>query len=463
MTKPVSPATPTIPPESAASPWTRRYFVKTATSVLAPMMAAGCATTGAAKPGPVTGPVAPTLPPDTRPLKLGWIGCGGRGSGAIVQALTADPNTTLHAMADAFGDRLDKSWNAVNASMGDAAAQRVQVPEERRFIGMDGYQKVIDSGVDVVVLTSYPHFYPKHLRAAVEAGKHVFVEKPVAVDGPGVRSVLESAALAEKKGLRVMVGFCWRYHDGMRAFFDQVNGGAMGDVLSVHTTYHAGTLPRHPRKPEWSDLEFQMRNWWHFHWLSGDHIVEQAVHSIDRLSWAIGDRQPLRVTCLGGRAARSGPEHGNGFDHFSAIYEYEGGLRAHHTCRQIDGCPKDNTDYLQGTKGSAICTGFSNKFDIIDRAGKPLWSYGGRTDRNMYQNEHNELFAAIRTGRALNALPRGARSTLTAIMARMAAYTGETVTWEQAMASLEDLTPPSYEFGPLPTPPVAIPGQTKFV
>jgi myo-inositol 2-dehydrogenase / D-chiro-inositol 1-dehydrogenase len=379
-----------------------------------------------------------------------------------VQALRADPNSILWSMGDVLPDRLQSSLEGIVGEMGDQAAERVQVAPDRRFLGFDSYQRVIDSGVDVVLLTTYPAFRPQHLKAAVEAGKHVFAEKPLAVDGPGVRSALESARAAREKNLSLVVGFCWRYNDGMRAMYGRVGAGALGKVTSVYTTYHTGTLQKRPRRPEWSDVEFQLRNWWHFNWVSGDHIVEQAVHSIDRMAWAVGDRTPLRVTCLGGRAARSGPEHGNVYDHFSACYEYEGGLRAFHGCRQIDGCPADNTDYIEGTRGSATVNGWVPTYTIRDHTGREVWKYAGRTDRDMYQTEHDEMWVGLRAGRPINDGERSAHSTLLAVMGRMAAYTGQTIGWEQAMNSGESLLPENLSFGSLPVAPVPVPGQTKF-
>ncbi len=412
----------------------------------------------------VARPLIGTRPPipAAESIKIGLIGCGGRGTGAAVQALRADPNCSLVAMGDVFSERMESSLRAIRGEMGDAASTKAPVTPDRMHSGFSSYKQVIESDADVVILTSYPNFRPAHLRAAVEAGKHVFAEKPVAVDAPGLRSVLESARLASEKNLALMIGFCWRYNDGMRAAFEQLASGAIGDIVSAHTTYHSGTLGRNPRQPSWSDLEFQMRNWWHFTWLSGDHIVEQAVHSVDRLAWAVGDRIPQRVTCLGGRAARSGPEHGNVYDHFAAVYEYAGGMRGFHTCRQIDACPSDNTDYIFGTSGSSVINGWVPTYVMRDRAGSETWRYRGDI-RDMYQVEHDELFASIRAGKPINDAVRGANSTLMAIMARMAAYTGQTITWEQALNSTEDLTPPIMEFGPLPTPPVAVPGQTKFL
>jgi predicted dehydrogenase len=259
-------------------------------------------------------------------------------------------------------------------------------------------------------------------------------------------------------------GFCWRYGDAERAVFKQVNSGAIGDIITVQTTYLTSTLTKRPRQPEWTDMDFQLRNWWHFTWLSGDHLVEQAVHSIDRLAWATNDKIPVRCIALGGRAARNGPEHGNAFDHFAVVYEYDNGLRAFHTTRQIDGCPSDNSDYIYGTNGSCEVNGWKPLHVCKDRTGKVIWSYDAPGPRrDMYQNEHDELFASIRAGTPINNGEWAANSTMMAIMGRMAAYTGQTITWDQAMKSQEDLTPATMAFGPLPMPAVAIPGQTKFV
>lgn len=404
-------------------------------------------------------------------IKVGLIGCGGRGTGAAVQALRADPGVVLWSMGDVFKDRLETCHTNLRTAMAALDEEesegstrwrdRIEVAEERRFLGFDAYRHVIDSGVDAVLLTSYPCFRPREIAYAVERGKHAFAEKPVAVDGPGLRSVLASAEAARRQNLGLLVGFCWRYNAGMRACFEQVNGGALGRVTTVHTTYHTGTLPRRPRQEGWSDLEFQMRNWWHFTWISGDHIVEQAVHSVDRTAWAMGDLPPARVTCLGGRAARSGPEHGNVFDHFAAVYEYEDGRRAFHTCRQIDHCPGDNTDYVYGTEGSAIVNGWAPTYAVKGLDGAERWRFRGPI-KDMYQVEHDDLFASIRAGTPINDCARGANSTLMAIMARMAAYTGQTVSWEQALNSQESLMPETLEWGDLPTPPIAVPGQTKL-
>ncbi len=396
-------------------------------------------------------------------LRIGIVGVGGRGSEAALQALAADPGCVLTALGDVFPDRAAAGLKAIRDELGDKAAEKIKVTPDTTFSGFDAYKKVIDSSIDVVLLTTYPAFRPQHIKYAVDAGKHVFAEKPLAVDAPGLRSVLESAAIAKQKNLGFLVGFCWRYNSGMRAAFDKIHSGAIGDVVSVHTDYHTSTLTKRPRKPEWGDLEFQMRNWWHFTWLSGDHIVEQAIHSIDRLSWAMNDELPIKCECVGGRAARSGPEHGNVFDHFGAVYEYQDGRRCFHTCRQIDGCPSDNSDYIRATNGSATVEGWKPIYETRNRAGKLLWKFKGDID-DMYQVEHNEFFASIRAGKPINDAIRAVNSTTLALMARMAAYTGQSITWDKAVSSTESLVPETLSFdGPFPTPAVAIPGKTKFV
>lgn len=444
--------------------------------MIAPSVVAGAAATASAnavahRPAQPASSTAGSGKPNSSHLRIGIIGIGGRGTGAALQAIRADKNCTLVAVGDVFQDRVDSGLANVINELGedpaygpDEAKKRIQVPRERQFTGFDCHHKVIESGVDVVLLTSYPSFRPAHLKAAIDAGKHVFAEKPLAVDGPGMRTVYECGEKARRENLALLVGFCWRFNHGMREAFDRVHAGEIGGVVTVHTNYHTGTLSKRPRKPEWSDFEFQMRNWWHFTWLSGDHIVEQAIHSVDRMAWALNDRKPTKVTCLGGRAARSGPEHGNVYDHFSAIYEYDDGSRAFHTCRQIDGCPSDNSDYIYGEKGSMTVNGWAPSYVQRDRAGKEVWKGSRQSETGkMYQTEHDDLFASIRAGTPINDCERGANSTLMAIMARMAAYTGQTVTWDQALNSKEDLSPPKFEFGPLPMPEVAVPGKSKLV
>lgn len=405
-------------------------------------------------------------------IKIGFVGCGGRGTGAALQALKADPGTVLWAMGDIFPERIESSQGGIVGELsgldeedgsGTKWRDKMQVSEDRKFVGFDSYKAVIDSGVDGVILTTFPQFRPQQIAYAVKAGKHVFAEKPVAVDAPGIREVLAASEEAKRKNLAMQIGFCWRYHNAMRAGFDQVLNGGIGDVTTVHTTYHSGTLPKRPRQSGWSDMEFQLRNWWHFNWLSGDHIVEQAIHSVDRMAWAMGDQTPTKLTCLGGRQARSGPEHGDVFDHFAGVYEFADGKRAFHTCRQMDGCPSDNSDYVYGTKGSAYINGWTpNNIETKNPAGERTWNFTG-TPKDMYQNEHDELWASVRSGKPINDAKRGCHSNLMAIMGRMAAYTGQVITWEQAMNSQQRLGPTEYSMdGDAPEVTIAVPGRTKF-
>ncbi len=384
-------------------------------------------------------------------IRVGLIGCGGRGTGAAMQALDADPGVELVAMGDMFDDRLVSSLERLQGH----ARPRVLVPAEARFTGFDAYRGVIGRDVDVVILATPPHFRPAHLRAAVDAGKHVFCEKPVAVDATGVRSVLETAESARGKGLSLVSGFCWRYSSAERATYALVQQGAIGDVVSVHTTYHASPIGTHPRREGWSDMEWQLRNWWHFRWLSGDHIVEQACHSIDKINWAMNGVMPVRASAVGGRLMREGPESGNVYDHFAVIYEYDNGARCFHTCRQMPGCDYDNTDYVMGTSGTCYVNGWAPTHVI---KGERPWAYEGERP-NMYQVEHDELFASIRSAAPINDGVWMTESTMMAILGRMAAYSGRTVTWEDAVNAAEDWTPQTYGLGQIDVAPVAVPGQ----
>ncbi|HVV98761.1 MAG TPA: Gfo/Idh/MocA family oxidoreductase [Planctomycetaceae bacterium] len=384
-------------------------------------------------------------------LKIGLIGCGGRGTGAALQALTADPNTRLTAVADTFADRVSAKLGELKNS---PAADRVTVDADHQFVGFDGYKKVIDSGVDVVLLATPPHFRPAHLKAAVDAGKHCFVEKPVAVDAPGVRSILATCEQAKAKGLSIVSGLCWRYDYGMRDTFKQIHDGGVGDIVAIQASYNTQELWMHPRKPEWSDMEWQVRNWLYFTWLSGDFNNEQHVHSLDKVAWAMKDETPIKATGIGGRQVRTGPEYGNIYDHFSVVYEYANGVKAFTSCRQQAGTTTDVSDHVMGTKG--VCDVFKHRIK-----GEREWKYTGPKN-NMYQTEHDEFFASIRSGKPINNGEYMAKSTMMAILGRMSAYTGKALTWEQAFNSKEDLTPAKYEWGPIPTPAIAMPGLTEF-
>jgi predicted dehydrogenase len=425
---------------------TRRHFLRNSSTVAVGGLVASAALTRAAD---ASAP-APSV------IKVGLIGCGGRGTGAALQALKADPGVRLTALADVFADRLDSSLATLKKMT--AVANRIDVTPATSFVGLDAYQKVIDSGVDVVLLASTPAFRPEHFRAAVAAGKHVFCEKPVAVDGPGIRSVLASAAEAQRKNLSVMSGFCWRYDPRMRATVAQIHAGAIGDLRAIIATYHTGTLTtKFPgtRTPGQTDLEWQLRNWYNFTWLSGDHLVEQAIHNVDKIAWLMKQEMPTQAIAVGGRTV---PAYGNTYDNFSVAYEYASGVRATLSCRQHDGVYNEVTDYVMGTEGI-----FSNgRLATQGITGKTNWKYTGPT-RDMYQVEHDELFAAIRAGKPVNDGISMAHSTLMAIMGRMAAYTGQVVTWDRALNSEEVLVPATLDWNaPRPVAARAIPGQTKL-
>ncbi len=391
-------------------------------------------------------------------LKVGLIGCGGRGTGAASQALNADKNVILTAMADVFSGSLSNSLNALKKENAD----KVKVEPDHCFIGLDGYQKVIDSGVDVVILTTPPGFRPQHLKAAVEAGKHVFCEKPVATDGPGIRSVLASVEEVKKKKLALVAGFCWRYNNAERALFQQIHSGAIGDIRAMYGTYYTGPVKPMPsasaRPADMSDVEWQVRNWYNFGWLSGDGLVEQAVHAVDWLAWAMKDVPPLKCVAVGGRQIPA--QGGNIYDHFEINYEYADDVRAFLGCRQQSNCASDNTATFYGTKGIARELGFAGMPFV---KGEKNWRFAGERP-DMYQIEHNELFASIRSGDPINNGVRLAHSSLMAIMGRMAAYTGQEITWDMALNSQESLVPENLRWdAALPVKPMALPGQTKFV
>jgi predicted dehydrogenase len=408
-------------------------------------------------------------------LRVGLIGCGGRGTGAAEQALTADKNTKLVAMGDMFEDKLKFSLDQLKEKK--SIADRVEVKPECCFTGFNAYKQVIDQ-VDVVLLTTPPHFRPIHFKAAVEAGKHIFAEKPCAVDAAGVRAVMAAAEEAKKKNLTVVAGLCWRYHHGMRETIKRVHDGLIGDLTALQCTYNTGGLWSVKRKPEWTDMEWQLRNWLYFTWLSGDFNVEQHIHSLDKIAWVMRNEYPVRAVGSGGRQVRTDPLYGHIFDHHTVTYEYANGVKLFSACRQQVGCPNDVSDHIMGTKGTCHLEvgGYPPRGAIVSLPdGKLLWesvpaktAKSGRrrgkvSEDNMYQNEHDELFASIRAGKPINNGEWMAKSTLMAIMGRMATYTGQVITWDMAMNSKEDLTPPAYEFGSLPVPPVARPGVTKFI
>ncbi len=391
-------------------------------------------------------------------LKVGLIGCGGRGTGAANQALNADENVVLYAMADIFSDKMEKSYHALVNEHPD----KMQVPDERKFMGFDAYQKVLESDVDVVILTTPPSFRPAHLEAAVKAGKHIFCEKPMAVDVPGIHRVLKAARQAKEKGLSLVSGFCWRYDFPKRAAFQKVLDGEIGDIVTIYNTYNTGELWSYPRQTGWSDVEYKLRNWLYYNWISGDHIIEQAIHSIDMMSWAMGDIMPVSVSATGGRQSRTEEIYGNVFDHFAVVYEYENGSRGFHFSRQQKNCTRSYAVQMMGTEGTCNVDCIKRKHEIVRPYG--IWEYEGETN-NMYQTEHDELFASIRNQKPMNDGEWMAHSTFLGIWGRMAAYTGQTITFEEAYKSKEVLSPEIDEYGwelDWPSLPVAKPGITEF-
>ena len=393
-------------------------------------------------------------------LRIGLVGCGSRGSGAVRQALNADENVKLVAMGDAFLDRMQQCLNGLKDN--PELAPKISVTPETMFTGFEAYKQVI-AHVDVVLLATPPHFRPLHLRAAIDANKHVFTEKPMAVDAPGVRRVLAACEEAKKKNLSVVSGFCWRYHPTMRETMRRIHGGALGTIQALQCTYNTGGLWVNKRKPGMADMEYQMRNWYYFTWLSGDHNVEQHIHSLDKMAWAMQNEYPIKAVGLGGRQSRTGPEFGQIFDHHAVVYEFESGARLYSFCRQQNGCSGDVSDRIMGTKG--VCSIIASFPPRVKITGEHPWATSrNEKDDDMYQVEHNELFASIRNQKPINNGDWMARSTLMAIMGRMATYTGQDITWDMAMNSKEDLTPPQYDMSAsVPTPPVARPGITKFM
>lgn len=391
-------------------------------------------------------------------LKVGLIGCGGRGTGAAIQALTADPDVVITAMGDVFSDRLEEAYTAIS----QVFPEKTKVDKASKFTGFDAYKKVIESDVDVVILTTPPSFRPDHLTAAIAAGKHVFCEKPVAVDAPGVRKVLEAAKKAKEKNLSLVSGFTFRFDFAKRALFKKVLNGEIGKVMTVSSTRNGGELWYKPRQAGWTDMEYQMRNWYYYNWLSGDFIVEMIVHSLDMMTWAMGDKMPLRATGSGGRQVRVDEKYGNIYDHFAIEYEYENGARGFSFSRQQPGCSTRNSVEVAGTEGNAVVNLGRGLHEIT---GKNKWVYDGEKN-NPYQTQHDELFASIRNGKAVNEGDMMANSTMLAIFSRMVAYSGKTLTWEEAFNSQQVLGPPNDSFSwdyKYKSPDPAIPGVTKVL
>ncbi|MEJ5250405.1 MAG: Gfo/Idh/MocA family oxidoreductase [Chthonomonadetes bacterium] len=381
-------------------------------------------------------------------IRVGVIGCGGRGTGAARDAVNAAPNVEIWALGDLFQDRAEGAFNNLQ-NLGD----RFKVTRERVFWGFDNYLKVINSGVDMVILATPPGFRPIHFRAAVEAGKHVFMEKPVAVCPTGVRMVLEAANLAKQKGLGVVAGTQRRHQKGYIETIKRIHDGAIGKIVAAQCYWNQGGLWKWDRQPGMNDIEWQIRNWLYFTWLSGDHIVEQHIHNLDVINWVL-QAYPVKCVGVGGRQVRTDPVYGHIYDHFAIEYEYPGGVRVLSMCRQIDGCANRVGEYVIGTEGVSDPGGWIR--------GKIQWRNEGGS--NPYVQEHTDLINSIREGKPLNEGEQVALSTLTAIMGRMAAYTGQEVTWDFVLKESKlNLVKDIKEFGEMPVDPVAIPGRTPLV
>jgi predicted dehydrogenase len=405
-------------------------------------------------------------------IKIGLIGCGGRGTGAVLDALGAAtkviyPMAGYHtedvasgakqqrkdikvvALADVFEDRLTRC-------AGQLSKLGIEIPKEMRFTGFDAYRQLLAvPEINYVILTTPPHFRPAHFKAAVEAGKHVFMEKPAAVDVPGVRMVIEAGQLAKQKRLAVGAGTQRRHQKSYREAIQRIHDGAIGEIVAARCYWDGSPIWVIDRQPGWSDMEWQLRNWCYFTWLAGDHIVEQHLHNLDVMNWALG-AHPLRAVCgVGGRQVRTDKKFGHIYDHFAVEFEYPGGVRMFSQCRQINGCDNIIGEAVVGTRGESNCENF-----IKPKTGK-AWHFKG-AHPNPYSQEHVDLIASIRAGEPLNEAQAVAESTMTAIIGREAVYSGRAVDWEAAMKSTRRLGPEQYAFGPLPTPEVAMPGRYEF-
>ena len=371
--------------------------------------------------------------PEGRRLRAGLVGCGGRGTGAALNFLEAGPDLEITALADVFQDRLDSCRQKLKKKAG------VEVPDSRCFLGFDAYQKLIDSGVDIVMLATPPHFRPEHFAAAVEARKNVFMEKPVAVDPVGARSIIDTATKARALGLTVVTGTQRRHQREYIATFKRILDGAIGDIVAARCYWNQGQLWYRPRQPNWSEMEYMIRDWVNWRWLSGDHIVEQHVHNIDVVNWFTG-MHPVKAVGVGARMRRV---TGDQYDFFSIDFEMENGMHVHSMCRQINGCANNVSEWVVGTRGYSNC-----RDTIFNRKGEGVWKYDG-PKINPYVQEHIDLVTAIRTEKPFVEAENTAVSTLVAIMGREAAYTGREITWDEMMASNMRLGPESYAMGPV--------------
>jgi len=403
-------------------------------------------------------------------IKVALIGCGGRGTGAAMQALLTKQNVKLVAMADAFRDRLDSCYTALNADdLSDSTGKpgniknRIDVPEERKFVGFDAYQKAIPLA-DVVILTTPPGFRPIHFEEAVKQNKHIFMEKPVATDPAGIQRVLAAAEDAKKKKLNVVVGLQRHYQNSYRELYKRKE--MIGDITSAQAWWNNDGVWVNPRKDGQTEMEYQMRNWYYFVWLCGDHITEQHIHNIDVVNWFKGG-YPVKAQGMGGREVRKGKDYGEIFDHHYVEFHYADGSILNSQCRHIKNTMSKVDELLIGTKGKI----FAGAANITDLKGKVLYQFDTKTENNPYQTEHDELFEAIAKGEYKFAdTENGAKSTMTSILGRMATYSGQVVEWDKAISSGLDLHPKIYDWAAAPPVlpgadglyPFAVPGVTKY-
>lgn len=390
-----------------------------------------------------------TYEPGPDVLRIGLVGCGSRGVGAVKDCLAASDGVAITALADVFEAPLQAAREALQRHAGAA----FKVTDSHCFVGLEAYQGVMASNVDLVYLVSLPAFYPEHLRAAIEAGKHVFVEKPLAVDPAGVRSVMESAERAEARGLALLVGTQRRHDPAYRATLQRLHDGALGEIVGGQVYWMQENNPVTPHKPKWSMLAWQLRNWFYFTWLCGDIIVEQHLHNLDVANWAL-QAHPVKAVGMGGRQAHTGPEFGYTYDHFAVEFEYPNGARVQSMCRQTDGAYGRVGERLVGTRGTSDACSWIH--------GATGWTYEGGTP-NPYRQEHAALIESIRRGKPINEGRRGAESTLTAILGREVAYTGRALTWDDVLHADQRLVPDEIDLdADVPFPEPAVPGRTEL-
>ncbi|MBR9998490.1 MAG: Gfo/Idh/MocA family oxidoreductase [Cyclobacteriaceae bacterium] len=429
---------------------TRRNFVKGSATVAGGVMVGGLSLDSSAHPA------------GSDTIKVALVGCGGRGTGAAVQALSVKQNVQLVAMADAFKDRLDTSYSNILEQITDK--ERVKVKDKNKFVGFDGYKAAIDMA-DVVILTTPPGFRPIHLEYAVKNDKHVFTEKPMATDAPGIRKVLEMVELSKQKKLNVIVGLQRHYQTYYREMIKRIHDGEIGDITSAQAYWNGGGVWVNPRETGQTEMEYQMRNWYYFNWLCGDHIVEQHIHNLDVINW-VKQAYPVKAQGMGGRQVRTGKEYGEIFDHHFVEFEYADGTIMNSQCRHIQNTWNKVAESVAGTKGRADSSG-----TLYDLKGNIIWKHRDREDPNPYQQEHDELFAAIEAGEVINDLENGTKSTMTAIMGRMATYSGQMITWDEAINSDNKLVPDTFGWDVLPPVlpdekgfyPIPMPGITKVL